>query len=420
MAHDARMSTPVAYLRKSRVTLASPGELSHESQLQAVRDLAAQHGDPEPLVLSDWSRSGRHGARRRPGYAELIRMIEAGEASAVYSYSLSRLSRSLRDFATLVDIAQRHDVPIRLARDTMNLSTASGRLNVNVLASVSAFEAEIAQERARDTIAARRARGDDVGSAPYGYILRAGRLEPDPQRPVEAVLAAYRSAGTYNGAARLLNAQGAAPAPRGARWSGEAVRRVVNRAMPETRSTDGRPGRKARRDFRLAGLLVCGCGTLMTGRHDVHRTPYGTYHYVTYRCWRSRTEADHPRPFMVNEGVLLPWVQAEVARLHVPERVELADDTAQRDAIEAKRLRIVDTYTDGIIDKAERDRRLAAIADELANLEAVTALVDVPEVDWSWEPAALNRVLRALFRRIELGPDLRPVRAEWTVPEWRA
>lgn len=411
------MSGPVAYLRKSRVTLASPGELSHEAQLAAVRTLAAQHGDPEPEVLSDWSRSGRHGTRRRPGYAELVRRIEAGEVSAVYSYSLSRLSRSLRDFAELVDLAQRHGVPVRLAKDTMNLTTASGRLNVNVLASVSAFEAEIAQERAQDTIAARRARGDAVGSAPYGYILRGGKLEPDPDRPIEPVLAAYREGGGYTAAARLLNKRGA-KAPRGDRWSAFAVRRIVNRAMPETIPTDGKPGRKARRDFLLAGLLRCPCGTILTGRDGRQRRDYGRqdYRYVSYQCWRGRYDADHPRPYMVNETVLMPWIKAEAARFRSPAAVEVGGDDGRRADLEAKRQRVVEAFMDLLIDKAERDRRLAAIADELANLDAVIGVVEVPALDWSWPSEAINRVLRAYWHHVELGPDFRPVRAEWRLP----
>lgn len=414
------MSQPVAYLRKSRVTLASPGELSHEAQLTAVRDLAATHGDPEPVVLSDWSRSGRHGSRRRPGYAELIRMIESGEASAVYAYSLSRLSRSLRDFAELVDLANRHDVPVRLAKDTMNLTTASGRLNVNVLASVSAFEAEIAQERAQDTIAARRVRGDHVGSAPYGYLLQGGRLEPDPDRPVDVVIEAYREAGSYAGAARILNRK-KAPAPRGDRWSGHGVRRVVNRVMPETRATDGRPGRKPRSDFLLSGLLVCPCGTTMTGRLHHQRRTYGVrdYQYVSYVCWRGRYDAEHQRPYMVNEAVIRPWVEAEVARLRVPEVVEMSPDEGRKDELEGKRTRVVEAFIEGLVDKAERDRRLSAIADDLAHLDAVVGLVKVPTIDWTWDAPTLNRVLRTILRRIELGPDLRPVGADWVVPEWR-
>jgi len=414
------MSIPVAYLRKSRVTLASPGELSHESQLAAVRGLAEQHGDPEPLILSDWSRSGRHGTRRRPGYAELVRMIEAGEASAVYSYSLSRLSRSLRDFAELVDIAQRHNVPVRLAKDTMNLTTASGRLNVNVLASVAAFEAEIAQERAQDTIAARRARGDAVGSAPYGSILRAGSLEPDPERPMEPVLAAYRETRSYAGAARILNATGA-PAPRAAKWSGQGVRRVINRALPETQS-DGTPGRKARHDFLLAGLLTCPCGTTLTGRVSQQRRSYGAkeYLYVAYICWRGRYDDAHPRPYMVNQTALLPWIKAEAARLRVPEAVEIARDDAKADALEGRRARTIEAFIDGLIDKGERDRRLAVIGDEIATIEAVTTIEDVPAIDWTRPPETINQVLRALWRQVQMGPDLRPVSAEWRVPEWRS
>lgn len=394
--------------------------MSHEAQLAAVRELAARHGDADPMILSDWSRSGRQ-TRNRPQYAELLRMIEAGQVSAVYSYSLSRLSRSLRDFASLVELAQAHGVPVRLAKDTMNLGTASGRLNVNVLASVSAFEAEVAQERAQDTITARRARGDHVGSAPYGFILRGGKLEVDPDRPIEPVVAAYREGGGYSPAAKLLNERGVIPA-RGTQWSGMAVRRVVNRVMPETCSVDGRPGRKERRDFLLSGLLRCPCGTTLTGRMNGHHRTYGQgeYSYVSYQCWRGRYDHAHSRPYMVGETGMLPWVKAEAERLRVPAVVAVDGNDERRADLEARRARIVESFIDGLIDKAERDRRLVAIADELDRLEAVSGIVAVPSIDWTWAPVEINRVLRALWRSVTLGPDLRPVSADWAVPEWRA
>lgn len=411
------MSTPVAYLRKSRVTVASPGEMSHEAQLAAVRELAARHGDPEPLILSDWSRSGRKGARSRPGYAEMLRMIESGEASAVYSYSLSRLSRSVRDFAALVEVAQAHDVPVRLAKDTMNLGTASGRLNVNVLASVAAFEAEVAQERARDTITARRVRGDHVGSAPYGFVLADGKLEPDPDRPIEPVIEAYRTARTYSGAARLLNDRGQV-GPRGEKWSGPGVRRVVNRALPETRSIDGKPGRRVRQDYMLSRLLYCPCGGVMTGRLDVTKSKYGSFGpYVRYQCFRGRYDPDHQRPYMVTESILLPWIKAEAERFRIPERVEIANDDAERASLENRRQRIVEAFIDGLIDKHERDRRLVEIADSLERLESVAGIVDVPHIDWdAWDAASINKVLRTYWTRIDLDTELRPVRAEWRLP----
>lgn len=416
------MSTPVAYLRKSRVTVTSPGEMSHEAQLAAVRELAARHGDPEPRILSDWSRSGRKGARSRPGYAEMLRMIESGEASAVYSYSLSRLSRSVRDFAALVEVAQAHDVPVRLAKDAMNLGTASGRLNVNVLASVAAFEAEVSQERARDTITARRVRGDHVGSAPYGSVLVGGKLVEDPERPVGPVVDAYRAARTYSGTARLLNERGAT-APRGEKWSAPAVRRVINRAMPETRSIDGRPGRRVRQDYLLSRLLICPCGGVMTGRLDVTKSKYGTFGpYVRYQCFRGRYDPAHQRPYMVTESTILPWIKAEAARLRVPDAVQMdVADSTRREELEGRRSRAVEAYVDGLPgwDKVQRDRVLQEIAEELDRLEAVSGIVAVPRLDWSWSPVKINRVLRALWRHIQLGPDLHPTRAGWTVPEWR-
>ncbi|HVA86807.1 MAG TPA: hypothetical protein VNF73_10895, partial [Candidatus Saccharimonadales bacterium] len=73
-----------------------------------------------------------------------------------------------------------------------------------------------------------------------------------------------------------------------------------------------------------------------------------------------------------------------------------------------------------LTDKAERDRKLEAIGDELERLDATSRLVVVPAIDWSWEPAAINGVLRAILEHVELGPDLRPMKALWTVAEWRA
>ena len=73
-----------------------------------------------------------------------------------------------------------------------------------------------------------------------------------------------------------------------------------------------------------------------------------------------------------------------------------------------------------MIGKAERDSKLLAIASELEWLSVAEELVDVPRLDWSAPPADVNRVVRAMWSVIELGTDLRPIRAEWLVPEWRS
>ena len=119
-------------------------------QEAAVRQLAAPTATPDLLILSDWNVCGRKGADARPGYRRLLEMIESGEATAIYSYSLSRLSRSLAEFTRLVEMAAAAGVPIRLNTEQgLNIDTATGRLVVNILGAIAQMEAEIAQERSR-------------------------------------------------------------------------------------------------------------------------------------------------------------------------------------------------------------------------------------------------------------------------------
>jgi hypothetical protein len=71
----------------------------------------------------------------------------------------------------------------------------------------------------------------------------------------------------------------------------------------------------------------------------------------------------------------------------------------------------------------ELDVRLAPVYEALERLDreaSAELLITIPGIDWAWPASRLNPVLRALWNRIDLGPDLRPASADWTVPEWRA
>src|SRR5680860_31999 len=126
-----------AYLRKSSVHDPTR-EVSYEVQEAAVRELAKRHGDSGKslTILSDWNISGRKGRDQRPGYSQLLDAIEDGRCSAVYSYSLSRLGRSLPELARLIEDCEKRRIPVRLSVDAVDTSTASGRLLANVLGSV--------------------------------------------------------------------------------------------------------------------------------------------------------------------------------------------------------------------------------------------------------------------------------------------
>jgi DNA invertase Pin-like site-specific DNA recombinase len=399
------MNQPVAYLRKSRVT--TDRHVSWEIQEQHVRKLAAEHGDEKRLlILSDWNRSGTKGANGRPGYSALLEMIEAGNVSALYSYSLSRLGRSLPELRRVIDLCVAHGVPVRFADgEPREVSSTWGKFMLNILGSVAELEADIAQERARDTVAVRRARGDRIGPACYGENVG---------EDVGAVVAAYRDAGSVLGAAKLLNVR-KIPTRSGRQWSTTPVREILLRqgAMP----VRSRPGVKASAPFILYRLLRCHCDRTMTGsRYRNGSNPA----YTVYRCIGGRADVVHRQS--ISETQLLPWVRAEAARLHIPaDQVEIRErDERQRLDLEARRRRVLDNYEDGLLrDKAERDVKIGAIAEQLERLDSTDRIVDLPTIDWSWDAKAINAVLRAMWEYVQLDDDLQPVRAEWTVPEWR-
>ena len=403
------MRTPVAYLRKSRVIDERNG-VSWEVQEAKVRELAAKFGDNglRLLILSDWNASGRKG-KARPGYRRLVEMVDRGEAGAVYSYNMARLSRSTSDLLELVNLADQRGVPVRLVADQFDTTTATGRMLLTVLAAVDEMTADLASEHARDAVAARRARGDRIGHPFYGER---------PGEDVGAVLAAYNDAGSVAGAARLLNGRGV-PTRMGGPWATVSVREILIRlgAMPHR----PRPGAKARAPLVFYGLLRCHCGHTLTGsRYRNGSDPT----YCGYKCHRARTVPGHG-PGSIPEKRMLEWAQAEAARLRAPEAVEMeaVSREAERSALAARRARIVDMYEAGDLPRDEYQRRMRVVVEaetRLADQELAATIVTVPAIDWTWPPEAINRVLRALWSEVTMDADMNPIRAEWLVPEWRS
>jgi len=432
---------PAAYLRRSFVDADSPGDISREAQRATVRKLAAADGHNGNLVeYDDWGISADVAkSAKRTAYTRLLADMEAGRVSAVYAFDADRLYRDPRDLIRLQDAATRHAVTI---------TTTGGRLAIGegddpaaegfafITAVFGRMELQKAKKRTRAAMAARRVRGDALGRPPYGSRFgrdESGRviLEPNPAEPVEPVLAAAREAGSFAGAARVLNDAGIAPR-HAASWSGNTIGRVVRQAAPEAAPDRRAPGRHSRHVWTLAGLLRCPCGALMTARETFTTSQYGRFGpYVGYQCPRGRYSATHPRPYMVAEVAVLPLVRAEAARLRAPEvvTVDAPDLEAERAGLEGRKVRDADMYELGGIGPEDYRRRLAAIRDALAAIdrraEAETVLPVPPAIDWeAWPPAELNRILRALFDRVQLGPDLRPLPHPdgfaWTMPEWRA
>ncbi|HEU5046647.1 MAG TPA: recombinase family protein [Rickettsiales bacterium] len=118
----------------------------------------------------------------RPGLQMLLEDIEAGRVNIVVVYKVDRLTRSLADFAKIIERFEKHGVSFVSVTQQFNTTTPMGRLMLNVLLSFAQFEREVTGERIRDKISASKARGMWMGgNIPLGYKVEARKLVVVPE-----------------------------------------------------------------------------------------------------------------------------------------------------------------------------------------------------------------------------------------------
>jgi DNA invertase Pin-like site-specific DNA recombinase len=117
------------------------------------------------------------GSTDRPALQKLLDDVRTRKVEVIVVYKVDRLTRSLADFAKLVELFDAHDVSFVSVTQQFNTTTSMGRLTLNVLLSFAQFEREVTSERIRDKIAASKRKGLWVGGPlPLGYELRDGKL----------------------------------------------------------------------------------------------------------------------------------------------------------------------------------------------------------------------------------------------------
>ncbi len=117
------------------------------------------------------------GTMERPALKRLLEDIKAGKVQIVVVYKVDRLTRSLADFAKIVDIFDAHNASFVSVTQQFNTTTSMGRLTLNMLLSFAQFEREIAGERIRDKIAASKRKGMWMGgNVSLGYDVRDRKL----------------------------------------------------------------------------------------------------------------------------------------------------------------------------------------------------------------------------------------------------
>lgn len=178
-----------------------------------VRSQASEGWKALPDAYDDGGFSG--GNIERPGLKRLLADVDAGRIDTIVVYKIDRLTRSLADFARIVDRLDKAQASFVSVTQSFNTTTSMGRLTLNVLLSFAQFEREVTGERIRDKIAASKAKGMWMGGLPpMGYdppIDRANRtlVRNDAEaEQVRAIFDLYLELGSVSALEAKLAQQG--------------------------------------------------------------------------------------------------------------------------------------------------------------------------------------------------------------------
>src|SRR6201987_1801652 len=175
----ARARRCAIYTRKS----SEEGLEQDFNSLQAQREackafIKSQASEGWKLIKTAYDDGGMSGGTmERPALQRLLADIGEGLVDVVVVYKVDRLTRSLADFAKMVEMFDARGVSLVAVTQQFNTTTSMGRLTLNVLLSFAQFEREVTSERIRDKIAASKRKGLWVGGPlPLGYDMRDGKI----------------------------------------------------------------------------------------------------------------------------------------------------------------------------------------------------------------------------------------------------
>ena len=175
----------IGYIRVSTSMQAESG-LSIEAQRAKIEAYCVCHDLTLAEVIVDAGESAKN--LERPGIQSLLAQVEAGAVDGVVIAKLDRLTRSMRDLHQLLEQVF-SKVQLHSVAESINTSSAAGRLVLNVLMSVAEWEREAIGERTSAALQAKKAKGESVGKPRYGWRWEDGAWVEDPreQRNLELI-----------------------------------------------------------------------------------------------------------------------------------------------------------------------------------------------------------------------------------------
>ncbi len=174
--------------------------------------IRSQAGEGWKLIKTTYDDGGfSGGTMERPALQHLLNDIRQGLIDVVVVYKVDRLTRSLADFAKMVELFDAQSVSFVAVTQQFNTTTSMGRLTLNVLLSFAQFEREVIGERIRDKIAASKRKGIWMGgSLPIGYDVRERRLlvNPEEAETVRHIFERYLELGSVRRLKKDLDERG--------------------------------------------------------------------------------------------------------------------------------------------------------------------------------------------------------------------
>jgi len=210
---DTPLRRCAIYTRKSTEEGLEQDFNSLQAQREAceafIRSQAGEGWKLNQTAYDDGGFSG--GTMERPALQQLLTSIRNGLVDVVVVYRVDRLTRSLADFAKMVELFDAHSVSFVAITQQFNTTTSMGRLTLNVLLSFAQFEREVIGERIRDKIAASKRKGMWMGGGlPLGYGVRERKLvvSEDEARTVRHIYERYLELGSVRLLKEDLTARG--------------------------------------------------------------------------------------------------------------------------------------------------------------------------------------------------------------------
>src|ERR1700685_1342065 len=167
------------YTRKSTEHNLDLAFNSLDAQREAFEACVKSHAHEGWRLLPEhYDDGGLSGASLdRPALQLLLAQVKQGRVDVIVVYKVDRLTRSLADFAKLVEAFDAHEVSFVSVTQSFNTTSSMGRLTLNVLLSFAQFEREVIGERVRDKIAASKRKGIWMGGVvPLGYDVHQRKL----------------------------------------------------------------------------------------------------------------------------------------------------------------------------------------------------------------------------------------------------